>query len=115
MSELPPELEPEAPVQVSPNPIRPVHNENIPYTPGYGSPGSGYNEDWEDPYRSLGGLKRPDAYYGAIDFDCPPKPYGCAAPAGEKCKHFVDRLDRDVIRKMPCLSRIQLAIKAGVI
>jgi hypothetical protein len=71
----------------------------------------------EDPYRSLGGLARPDAYFGAIEFDCPT----CEAKGktldsdGEKCHVWVDRLGRNVPRKMPCLSRIKLAHERGII
>jgi hypothetical protein len=80
------------------------------------------------PYGELGGLARPDAYFGAKELDCyppPPKdasgrpvkglPNGCGAPAGEKCVVWVDRLGRFVPRKMPCISRIQHAKEAGLL
>lgn len=71
----------------------------------------------DDPYKDLGGLTRPDAYFGAIEFDCPT----CQAKAktldydGDKCRVWVERIDRWVTRKMPCLARIRLARDAGIL
>lgn len=76
-----------------------------------GEPASGYANDREDPYRSLGGLSWPDAYAGTRDFDCPT----CKAKKGDKCTVWVELLKRRVVRKMPCLARIQLAKERGLV
>lgn len=87
------------------------------YQYGPGASYSGYNDDYTDPYRSLGGLTRPDAYFGAIEFDCPT----CEAKAksldddGEKCRIWIERIERHVVRKMPCVARIRLAHEAGIL
>ena len=66
-----------------------------------------------EPYRDLGGLSRPDAYFGVIDFDCPT----CKAKGrtlerdGEKCRQWNPRLNRTQVKKCPCLARIKLADK----
>jgi hypothetical protein len=73
------------------------------------------------PYQDLGGLARPDAYFGAIEFDCPEPPSGCGAKGktldsdGEKCKVWVERLGGWHVRKMPCLARIKLARQKGIL
>ena len=65
----------------------------------------------EDPYRSLGGLARPDAYYGAKEFHCGT----CGAEPQQKCTVWVERLGRDMPRRMPCLSRLAKAKAAGLL
>lgn len=98
--------------------LRPTNGE---YQYGPGTSYSGYNDNWRDPqtnaYRELGGLARPDAYFGAIEFDCPTcKAKGKTLDSdGEKCKVWVERFNRTVPRKMPCIARIQAATKAGVL
>lgn len=68
-------------------------------------------------YSELGGLKRPDAYFGAIEFDCPT----CYAKAkrlnfpGEKCRQFNELTQRWDTKKCPCLARIKLADKSSTI
>lgn len=94
-----------------PDPYAPTHqDEGL-----YDEPPSGLTREWEDPYASLGGLARPDAYFGAIDFDCPPPDIGCGAPKGEKCHVYVERTGMTVTRKMPCVARIRLAHEADVL
>lgn len=74
-------------------------------------------DERDRPYQDLGGLARPNAYFGAIEFDCPT----CGAKAktldfdGEKCRVWVERTERWTIRKMPCLSRIKLARDRGIL
>lgn len=90
---------------------------NADYQYGSGTSYSGYNEDYRDTYLDLGGLTRPDAYFGAIEFDCP----ACQAKAktpdrdGEKCRVWVERLNRHVVRHVPCLARIKLAHEKGYV
>jgi hypothetical protein len=90
---------------------------NADYESGSGTSYSGLNDDYQDPYLDLGGLTRPDAYFGAIEFDCPT----CEAKGrsgdfgGEKCKVWVERLGRMIPRKMPCLTRLKLARERGII
>jgi hypothetical protein len=76
----------------------------------------------DDPYKDLGGLARPDAHFGAIEFDCPPEQFsgkynvgGCGQPRGEKCKVWVERTQAWHTRKMPCVARIKLATEAGIL
>lgn len=75
------------------------------------------NTQEDDPYKDLGGLARPDAYFGAIEFDCPT----CKAKArtldsdGERCRMWHERLKRHITRKMPCVARIRLAHGKGVL
>lgn len=85
-------------------------------------------DDPDRPYQDLGGGERPNAYTGAKEFDCDPPapkdqsgkpikgvPNGCGAKAGERCVVWVERTQRWVPRKMPCISRIQKARDAGLI
>jgi hypothetical protein len=66
-----------------------------------------------EPYRELGGLSRPDAYFGAIEFDCPT----CEAKGrtleseGQKCRQWNDRTQRWDIKRCPCVARIKVAEK----
>lgn len=84
--------------------------EEIPYTFGDGDPVSGYERE-DDAYHDLGGLARPDAYFGAKEFDCP----NCQAAKGKKCKVWVERTEKWAVRKMPCVARIRLATEAGLL
>jgi hypothetical protein len=114
--ELPPDIEDEPPLhEPTPDPSEDEFTDHgYRIVPGT-YPNSGI-DDPERPYQDLGGLTRPDAYFGAKEFDCPPKEVGgCGAPKGERCRVWVERLDRDVARKMPCVKRIKLAREAGLI
>ena len=68
-------------------------------------------------YQELGGLARPDAYFGAIEFDCPT----CQAKGktlesdGEKCRQYIDRVGEWRTKRCPCKDRLKLASKAGLI
>lgn len=70
-----------------------------------------------EPYRDLGGLSRPDAYFGAIEFDCPT----CGAKGrtleprhdGEKCRQYNELLKKWITKRMPCVERIKLADKSS--
>lgn len=106
MTESPPDLD----YEPTPDPSEPE--------PGFtehgyrvldGFPTSGIDRD--RPYQDLGGLVRPDAYFGAREFDCPT----CKAEVGDKCQVWVGRLSRTVPRKMPCIARIRKAKDAGLI
>jgi hypothetical protein len=104
MTEVPPELDDE-PQSSDPEPGFTEHG----YRVLSGSvPNSGIDER---PYQQLGGLARPDAYFGALEFDCPT----CEVSKGEKCHVWVERLGRNVLRKMPCLARIRAARDAGIL
>jgi hypothetical protein len=108
MIEQPPDIEPDIGITherlPQPDPYAPTHqDEGL-----YDEPTSGYYRG-EDPYRSLGGLARPNAYFGAIEFDCPT----CEAAKDSKCLVWVERLGRNAVRHMPCLARIKLATEAG--
>lgn len=122
LDEAPPELDEEPPVlRGQPYAMEYVPHESIslthPYVPQPDSYAPILNTEDEDPYLALGGLARPDAYFGAIEFDCPT----CQAKAktldfdGEKCKLWVERLGRQITRKMPCLARLKLAREQGTI
>lgn len=76
-----------------------------------GTPTSGVGDDWEDPYRSMGGLARPDAYHGTLEFDCPT----CPAKVNEKCRIFIERTGQWATRGMPCLARLRKAHEAHVL
>ena len=68
-------------------------------------------------YRDLGGLSRPDAYFGAIEFVCPT----CGSKGrtlspqfdGEKCRQWHERLQKWLTKRMPCVERIKLADKSS--
>lgn len=97
MTELPPELDEERP-EPEPGFTSDGYRDLVPDEPG-------------DPYRELGGLTRPDSFYGSIEFACPT----CLEPKGTKCRIWVERTQRWATRKMPCVTRIRLAKAAGLI
>lgn len=125
MTELPPDLDEEP--DIDPAPVgAPYASEYVPheaislthdYVPRPDSYAPILNTEEDSPYKDLGGLTRPDAYFGAIEFDCPT----CEAKGktldfdGEKCRVWVERTAKWHTRKMPCINRIKLARDRGII